>query len=131
MASSIPSTTHPQPQHELQSLIRCILNVQDPPQKRIEALRALNSFVKNQSSIIRNSFDRLLPTLEQLLIDRIPTIRSEVALVLGTVGASVQNNYDSCNKFVRWMTQNLTATIAQKEMSILFLSTLNQVSFRG
>lgn len=57
---------------QLHGLIRIILNTQDSPSKRQLALSQLKTFIKNSDNeiLLKNSFDRILPTLEQLLVDR-------------------------------------------------------------
>jgi hypothetical protein len=58
---------------QLHGLIRIILNIQESPSKRQLALSQLKVFTKNpeNETLLKNSFDRILPTLEQLLVDRL------------------------------------------------------------
>jgi hypothetical protein len=57
---------------QLQFVVRNILNGQDLVQRRQQNISLLKNMVKNPDNemLIKKSFDRLLPTLDQLLSDR-------------------------------------------------------------
>jgi hypothetical protein len=56
----------------LNSYIRVILNVHETLAKRLQTITAVRAFLHSSENeiAIRKSYDKLLPTLEQLLLDR-------------------------------------------------------------
>ena len=57
---------------QIQQYVKCLLNVQEHSSKRVQAINDLRLFLQqpNHAEFIRNAYEKLLPTLEQVLADR-------------------------------------------------------------
>jgi type III secretory pathway component EscU len=65
---------------------------------------------QENAHLLAKSVDKLLPSLEQALRDRVVDVRSAVARALGCIGAAVIARPIEGHIFVTWAMQNLDPT---------------------